>query len=35
MDNKVESFENKGKAELILAQIQDKVKAILQASPAQ
>ncbi|HIH45701.1 MAG TPA: DEAD/DEAH box helicase [Candidatus Nitrosotenuis sp.] len=35
MDNKVESFENKGKAELILAQIQDKVKSILQASPAQ
>jgi SNF2 family DNA or RNA helicase len=35
MDNKVESFENKGKAELILAQIQDKVKAIMQASPAQ
>jgi SNF2 family DNA or RNA helicase len=35
MDNKVESFENKGKAELILAQIQDKVKAILQTSPAQ
>jgi SNF2 family DNA or RNA helicase len=35
MDNRVESFENKGKAELILAQIQDKVKAIMQASPAQ
>ena len=35
MDNKVESFENKGKAELILAQIQDKIKSILQTSPAQ
>ncbi|MEM2160238.1 MAG: SNF2-related protein [Candidatus Nitrosotenuis sp.] len=35
MDNKVESFENKEKAELILAQIQDKVKSILQTSPAQ
>ena len=35
MDNKVESFENKGKAELILAQIQDKVKAIMQTSPIQ
>lgn len=35
MDNKVESFENKGKAELILAQIQDKVKSILQPTPAQ
>ncbi|MGQ0771938.1 MAG: DEAD/DEAH box helicase [Nitrososphaerota archaeon] len=29
MDNKVESFENKEKAELILAQIQDKIKSIL------
>jgi hypothetical protein len=29
MDNKTESFENKEKAELILAQIQDKIKSIL------
>lgn len=29
MDNKAESFENKEKAQLILAQIQDKVKSIL------
>jgi SNF2 family DNA or RNA helicase len=28
MDNKVESFENKEKAQLILAQIQDKIKSI-------
>lgn len=34
MDNKVESFENKEKAELILAQIQDKVKSILRAMPS-
>ncbi|MGI0003817.1 MAG: SNF2-related protein, partial [Candidatus Nitrosotenuis sp.] len=30
MDNKVESFENKEKAQLILAQIQDKIKSIIQ-----
>jgi SNF2 family DNA or RNA helicase len=35
MDNKVESFENKEKAELILAQIQDKIKSILRINPAQ
>ncbi len=29
MDNKVESFENKEKAQLILAQIQDKIKSII------
>ncbi|MEM3090100.1 MAG: SNF2-related protein [Candidatus Nitrosotenuis sp.] len=29
MDNKVESFENKEKAELILAQIQDRIKSVL------
>ena len=34
MDNKVESYENKEKAELILAQIQDKVKSILRAIPS-
>jgi hypothetical protein len=28
MDNKVESFENKEKAELILAQIHDKIRSI-------
>ncbi len=31
MDNKAESFENKEKAQLILAQIQDKVKSILKS----
>ncbi|MBI5698123.1 MAG: DEAD/DEAH box helicase [Thaumarchaeota archaeon] len=35
MDNKVESYENKEKAELILAQIQDKIKSILRAIPSQ
>lgn len=35
MDNKKESFENKEKAELILAQIQDKIKSILRVDPAQ
>jgi SNF2 family DNA or RNA helicase len=35
MDNKKESFENKEKAELILAQIQDKIKSILRVSPEQ
>jgi hypothetical protein len=29
MDNKAESFENKEKAQLILAQIQDKIKSIV------
>ena len=29
MDNKTESFENKEKAQLILAQIQDKIKSII------
>lgn len=35
MDNKKESFENKEKAELILAQIQDKIRSILRVDPAQ
>ncbi|NDB87964.1 MAG: DEAD/DEAH box helicase [Thaumarchaeota archaeon] len=35
MDNKKESFENKEKAELILAQIQDKIKSILRVDTAQ
>ncbi|MFM8659253.1 MAG: hypothetical protein ACKOCQ_04880, partial [Candidatus Nitrosotenuis sp.] len=35
MDNKKESFENKEKAELILAQIQDKIRSILKVDPVQ